>query len=355
MRPQISAAAPIVPLSIDERPTLALFMTPENPTSMDTIIFRAEAVDPEGDPLKYDWIVRDEQGNNIIDKSKTAENTLQWEKPPAGSYTLLVIVTDYHPGGGGVIWKQMPFTVREAPPSPEPRPTYSIITGSEGDEEPLAFVQEIRFNGQTLFRDAVEERTYLWPGASIATGPGVEIIVRFSSGALIRIDQNTEYELKKPEITQAGLRTYYSRLIKGLMNFYFPPGAAAQRKFEIETDMAITSIKGTELTIEHTAGVTTVTVVEGEVEVTDKATGAVSIVRAGETARFDGTTPPPPSGGKTLEQALDTNNNKIIDDLEMLQALQYWIKQQTVPGTNKTIDDLTMLALLQKWIKGTPI
>ncbi len=70
---------------------------------------------------------------------------------------------------------------------------------------------------------------------------------------------------------------------------------------------------------------------------------------------WEGETPPPPSGGKTLEQALDTNNNKIIDDLEMLQALQYWIKQQTVPGTNKTIDDLTMLSLLQKWIKGTPV
>lgn len=63
----------------------------------------------------------------------------------------------------------------------------------------------------------------------------------------------------------------------------------------------------------------------------------------------------PSDGTKTIEQALDTNNNKIIDDFEMLQALQYWIKQQTVPGTNKTIDDLTMLALLQKWIKGTPI
>jgi len=65
--------------------------------------------------------------------------------------------------------------------------------------------------------------------------------------------------------------------------------------------------------------------------------------------------PPPPSGTKTIEQALDSNGNKIIDDLEMLQALQYWIKQQPVPNTNKTIDDLKMLSLLQMWIKGTPI
>ncbi len=65
-------------------------------------------------------------------------------------------------------------------------------------------------------------------------------------------------------------------------------------------------------------------------------------------------TPPPPST-KTIEQALDADEDKIIGDLEMLQALQYWIKQHIVPGTGKTIDDLMMLALLQKWIKGTPI
>lgn len=64
---------------------------------------------------------------------------------------------------------------------------------------------------------------------------------------------------------------------------------------------------------------------------------------------------PPPPGTKTIEQALDADGNKIISDLEILQGLQYWIKQQIVPGANKTIDDLTMLALLQKWIKGTPV
>jgi hypothetical protein len=48
---------------------------------------------------------------------------------------------------------------------------------------------------------------------------------------------------------------------------------------------------------------------------------------------------PPPSGGKTIEETLDANNNKVLDDLEMLQALQYWIKGQAVPGTNKPIDD----------------
>jgi len=65
--------------------------------------------------------------------------------------------------------------------------------------------------------------------------------------------------------------------------------------------------------------------------------------------------PAPPGGEKTIEQAIDADGDGIINDLEMLQALQYWIKQQIVPGTNKTIDDLTMLSLLQRWIKGTPV
>jgi hypothetical protein len=64
---------------------------------------------------------------------------------------------------------------------------------------------------------------------------------------------------------------------------------------------------------------------------------------------------PPPSSGKTIEETLDSNNNKVIDDLEMLQALQYWIKGQAVPGTNKAIDDLKILSLLQMWIKGTSV
>ncbi len=76
---------------------------------------------------------------------------------------------------------------------------------------------------------------------------------------------------------------------------------------------------------------------------------------AENTVQFTVSDQAPPPGTKTIEQALDTDGDKIIGDLEILQALQLWIKQQTVPGANKTIDDLTMLSLLQKWIRGTPI
>lgn len=61
-------------------------------------------------------------------------------------------------------------------------------------------------------------------------------------------------------------------------------------------------------------------------------------------------------GAVTVEQALDTNHNGLVDDLEMLQALNLWIHQTPVPGTDGlTIDDLKIVQLLQFWIKQTPI
>lgn len=62
------------------------------------------------------------------------------------------------------------------------------------------------------------------------------------------------------------------------------------------------------------------------------------------------------SAAVTVEQALDTNKNGVLDDLEMLQALNLWTRQAPVPGTDGlTIDDLKIVQLLQLWIKQTPI
>ncbi len=62
------------------------------------------------------------------------------------------------------------------------------------------------------------------------------------------------------------------------------------------------------------------------------------------------------SAALTIEQALDSNANRLLDDLEMLQALNLWTRQMPVPGTDGlTIDDLKIVQLLQLWIKQTPI
>lgn len=229
-------------------------------------------------------------------------------------------------------------------------PLYEIDPGTP-EGEPLWIVESVYLNDEKISA----ERTLLYKGGKITTGPGVTIKLRYHAGALVTVHENSEFVVEEIKWESPSLRTVLTRLIKGIVDFYTKP--TYNEQFEIETERAITSIKGTELTVEHTSGVTKVSVKEGEVEVKDKTTGIVTVVRAGETVRFDGTTlpAPPPGGEKTIEQALDANNNKIIDDFEMLQALEYWIKQQIVPGTNKTIDDLTMLTLLEKWIKAIPI
>jgi hypothetical protein len=65
---------------------------------------------------------------------------------------------------------------------------------------------------------------------------------------------------------------------------------------------------------------------------------------------------PPPSGTKTIEQAIDTNGNGTLEDNEILTAIQYWISGEAVPGTEgKMISDAEMLRLIQLWISGEPV
>ncbi len=61
-----------------------------------------------------------------------------------------------------------------------------------------------------------------------------------------------------------------------------------------------------------------------------------------------------PGASKTPEQFFDSNANGRLDDLEILTALDYWIKQRLVPDIG-VLSELQILALLDRWIKGTPI
>ncbi|MCX8102980.1 MAG: hypothetical protein N3E42_00845 [Candidatus Bipolaricaulota bacterium] len=70
------------------------------------------------------------------------------------------------------------------------------------------------------------------------------------------------------------------------------------------------------------------------------------------TVPRDETPPPPP--GKTIEELLDTDRDNRLSDLEILRALDVWIKgTELAPGL--TIDDFKMLALIDKWIKNAPL
>lgn len=79
-------------------------------------------------------------------------------------------------------------------------------------------------------------------------------------------------------------------------------------------------------------------------------------ITPGGGAPGPGPGPGPDPGSKSIEQALDTNNNGILDDDEIKKAIQYWILGEVVAGTNNlTINDNKILELLRIWILSTPI
>lgn len=62
------------------------------------------------------------------------------------------------------------------------------------------------------------------------------------------------------------------------------------------------------------------------------------------------------AGQVSLERALDENGNGRIDDPEIIRAINFWIRQEPVPGTGgQVITDAAIIQLLDLWIKGEPI
>jgi PKD repeat protein len=95
---------------------------------------------------------------------------------------------------------------------------------------------------------------------------------------------------------------------------------------------------------------------EGDVTISESIATVVMDRDKMITANFQKRKSPPSiRGEKTIEEALDLNQNHLIDDNEILQAISYWIAGELVPGTDgKIIDDAKILELMDMWIKGTP-
>jgi len=54
----------------------------------------------------------------------------------------------------------------------------------------------------------------------------------------------------------------------------------------------------------------------------------------------------------TVALALDVNGNLLLDDDEVLTAIQLWATQTPLPGSNVLIDDATIKALVKRWATG---
>lgn len=151
--------------------------------------------------------------------------------------------------------------------------------GSSPAKEPMAFIEKIE-KGEVFVRRAgdpaynkIAGKESLFEGDVVKTGDGAEAVVRFATGAVTRVLAGSEFELKERKIAQTNQQTIYTRLVKGVAAFYVPKNAENAKKFEVETERAVASIKGTVFKVEHRDNVTFLTVAEGTVGFTSKVSG----------------------------------------------------------------------------------
>jgi hypothetical protein len=264
-------------------PTVQLSYAPLNPTPSDTIVFTADASSPEGRALTYEWYLNGTQQTGV---SATAHE-MRWASFTPGTHTMRVAVSD---GQGGTAEDSVTLTVGAR--------RYAISPGRTDQGEWIAFVEQIFLDGR---EEPGVERTRLHREAAVKTGPGVEILLRYNTGAVVRVQENTQLDIVERRLVPAESRgSVLNRLREGIVN-YFGRDVGLD-EFEVETDRAVVGISGTEFTLRHVGNVTTLTVHQGSVEATDKASGRKTTVRAGQTATFDGATPESPTAaGFTVE------------------------------------------------------
>lgn len=245
-------------------PEVSLSYEPVRPIAGIPITFTANVYDPDLDIVSYEWFLNGHQ------QTDAKSDTVVWSNPSIGTHSLKVVVSD---GRGGVEEDSVAFTVIAKP--------YVIAPGfQEGEGSAWGFVDKVFIDGSEI---SDGEQQLLYTGSRVKTGPGVEILLRTPTGAVVRVCENSDYEVQVRKFATTSMITIYGRLIKGIGEFYWPKGYEGAQKFEVDTRRAITSIKGTTFTVAHLNGVTTVSVQEGVVEVTNRDTGAVSLVQAGES------------------------------------------------------------------------
>ncbi len=64
---------------------------------------------------------------------------------------------------------------------------------------------------------------------------------------------------------------------------------------------------------------------------------------------------PKNNGPKPLMEALDIDDNQIIGDKEIMNAISYWVSGTQVPGADQTIEDGVIDDLIDLWVMGEPI
>ncbi|NLI76332.1 MAG: FecR domain-containing protein [Candidatus Riflebacteria bacterium] len=155
----------------------------------------------------------------------------------------------------------------------------TVGCGNQATTEPLGFVEKVE-KGEAFVKKAaapdfakVEGRLALFEGDVVKTSEAGEAVIRFATGAVTRVMPNSRFEIQPIKVVQTSQKVVYTRLAEGIAYFYVEKDKEGAKKFEVETNRAIASIKGTTFKVEVTDAATTLTVGEGLVGFVDKASG----------------------------------------------------------------------------------
>lgn len=186
------------------------------------------------------------------------------------------------------------YTVAKGGDEQAPGPVVSSLPPISG--MPTAFIEKIEGSGPIWVSNESEEippskrkwvkatsNMPLGPGYTIRTSTGASAIFRYRSGAVVKINPKSWFGIQEPTVTKSSAGEMNGRLWQGISNFYFPKGAAAEKKWGVETNMAIVGIKGTSFVLEAGDTGTNLKVLEGSVEFTHKSTGKSATVEAGSS------------------------------------------------------------------------
>lgn len=162
--------------------------------------------------------------------------------------------------------------------------------GNQAANEPLGVLQKVE-KGEAFVKKAaaadftkVEGKVSLFEGDLIKTNETGEAVILFSTGALTRVMPNSQFEIKRFQTAETEQKVMYTRLVEGIAYFYVEKNKEGAKKFEVETERAICSIKGTIFKVAQEKDTTTLTVGEGKVLFRQKTGGASTDVEAFQEA-----------------------------------------------------------------------
>jgi hypothetical protein len=185
------------------------------------------------------------------------------------------------------------FTVSKGVDAP-PGPVVKSLPQISG--EPIAFIENIEGTGPVYISNESEDvppsqrnwviatpKMSLGKNYSVRTGNGAEVLLRYSTGAVSRTRAGSSFTITERTDAKTSVTSVWTRLVQGISNFYYPKNQEGADKFGVETDRAVTSIKGTNFVLEVSNTQTLLKVIEGVVDFASKQSGQSATVEAGQT------------------------------------------------------------------------